>query len=62
MNRRDFLALAVSAPIAAQLPSFASAAPPAPEVAPAPEKPAAPVFFFDALPISGLAGECSGRY
>jgi hypothetical protein len=53
ITRRAFLVLAASAPLVASLPAVALAdtsAPPPPW--PAPEE----------LPISGLAGECSGRF
>ena len=60
LTRREFLstavlptvalALAAAAPVAASLPAIALAEPPAP---PDP-------YRLDELPLSGLAGECSG--
>ena len=52
ISRRTFLVLAATAPLVASLP-VALAAPPAP-----PE----PAPVWEELPISGLAGECSGRF
>ncbi|HZV00506.1 MAG TPA: hypothetical protein VFF73_27580 [Planctomycetota bacterium] len=53
ITRRAFLVLAASAPLVASLPALAleeRSVPPAPEPS------------LDELPISGLAGECSGRF
>ncbi|MEZ0227402.1 MAG: hypothetical protein ACAI25_02175 [Planctomycetota bacterium] len=53
MNRREFLVLAAATAVVQVVP-IASAAPT--------KLPPADPYVFDELPISGLAGECSGHY
>ena len=54
LTRREFLVIAAAAPVVAALPvTIALAAPP-------PPPPPADPYRFDELPLSGLAGDCSG--